>query len=84
MTICQDCQGIGQVQAGEVRQGDRRHGRLVMQWTACRPCCGTGHDLHWTADDLADANAIGNTEMATVIRTYMAGNPPAPRLEVAA
>lgn len=77
MTICQDCQGIGQIPVGEVRQGDRRHGRFVMQWTACRPCRGTGHDLHWTADDLAEADAIGNVEMAGVIQAYLAGKAPA-------
>lgn len=77
MTTCGACGGIRQVPVGEVRQGDRRHGRYQMQWTACLPCCGTGHDLHWTADDLAEADAIGNVEMVAVIRAYLAGNPPA-------
>lgn len=78
MNTCAVCGGIGQIPVAEVRQGDRRHGRFVMQWTGCRVCVGTGSEVQWTADDLAIADEIGNLEMAGVIRTYRAAHPPVP------
>ncbi len=78
MNTCDVCGGIGQVPVAEVRQGDRRHGRFVQQWAACRVCVGTGREVQWTTDDLAEAEAIGNVEMAGVIRGYLAAHPPVP------
>lgn len=81
MNTCQQCSGIGQVPVAEVRQGSGRRGRFVMQWTACRLCVGSGREIRWTADDMATAQEIGNLEMASMIRTYLAST--AARLGVA-